>query len=794
MQATETVTPRRRRARTASPPAPWLRLLPEDGWLTLALLAIVVYTTIASIQSVTPAWAPGLQILTTTAAFGFLLGYLSVQQGRLPSWLVQVVALMAGVAVSFQQTTDAVVGGDRLALWSRVRVWFHTAVLLRANSNDNAVFLLFLAVLSFLLAYISVWLVIRTRRPWLAALANGVVLLINLNSTTDDKTLFFLVLYLLATLLLLVRFTLAENMRQWRARGLRFSPDLSWDFMQAGAIFAVIVLLAAYVLPTGPANQSITDYWNSPNNPWQALQSRLEAAFGGVAGKGAGAVNFFSSDLRLVGTVDLPNVTILRYTVPNDTYDDPTQYLVTRTLDSYNGMNSWSSSQTQGRPYDPNQSQPASSVSVATDTYDITLVTQPAGSPLFAPGSEAAGFSVPSVALQNIQTGAGTGWISPAPLTTGSRYLARGYVSTATREQLRAVPYPSQLSDGQRAALYPDAILGEYLNSTLPTSVPPDVLVTAQQWTKGTTNMYDAAEALENSLRTFTYTTRIQDAPPGVDAISWFLKQRAGFCTYFATTMAIMGRLLGMPTRIVEGFTAGKYDPQSNSFVVKGTQAHVWTQVYFGSYGWINFEPTSSFDRFPRATTGSTPAGPVTTPGAQGNGKSNSSQKARQHEQGGGGSSGAGGLAANPVLVGAGVGASLIIVLLLLAAVLASFWWRLLFRGLTPVTGAIARLTRLGAWAGAPPRRAQTSHEYADDLARVVPGQRALLQRLSDLYARERYGGGVTAESLQDVPQLYEQVRRSLVTVIAQRARSAPAAGLRLVRRRRRRLRERDSL
>jgi len=39
--------------------APWLRLLPEDGWFTLILLALSVYITVFSIESVTPPWAPG---------------------------------------------------------------------------------------------------------------------------------------------------------------------------------------------------------------------------------------------------------------------------------------------------------------------------------------------------------------------------------------------------------------------------------------------------------------------------------------------------------------------------------------------------------------------------------------------------------------------------------------------------------------------------------------------------------------------------------------------------------------
>ncbi len=297
--------------------APWLRLLPEDGWFTLILLALSVYITVFSIESVTPPWAPGMQILTATTSLGLLLGYLSVQQGRLPGVLVHTVAVCLGIVVAFLQTADAVLNGNRLLLLQHTSNWFQRAILTGGQSSDNTVFLLFLGILTFLLAYITVWLVLRTRRPWLAVLANGVVLLINLNWATPDK-LIFLLLFLLVSLLLLVRFTLAENIRHWKARGLRFSPDLSWDFMQAGAIFAVVVLLVAYLMPIGAANQQLQDWAASPRNPLTSLQSKFAQIFAGVVGSGAGAgsVNFFDSSLRLRGTNNLPSTKILHYSLP----------------------------------------------------------------------------------------------------------------------------------------------------------------------------------------------------------------------------------------------------------------------------------------------------------------------------------------------------------------------------------------------------------------------------------------------------------------------------------------------
>jgi transglutaminase-like putative cysteine protease len=289
--------------------------------------------------------------------------------------------------------------------------------------------------------------------------------------------------------------------------------------------------------------------------------------------------------------------------------------------------------------------------------------------------------------------------------------------------------------------------------------------------------MYDAAVAIEQYLHSnFSYTLSIQSPPAGEDAISWFLHVRAGFCTYFATTMAIMGRVLGMPTRLALGFSSGKYDSGTNSYVVRGTQAHVWPQIYFGNYGWINFEPTAQFNAFARASTSSATGVPLPTVGSSGSGATPKATPRKGNlDQPNSGSSPTGPNQANPVLLDAGLTASLAIVLLLLLALFFSIWWRLIFRGLSPVIAAFARIARLGTWAGAPPRRSQTPEEYAEQLAHVLPSQRPALLRLSALYSRERYGGGASEETEREAPRLYESVRRSVSPVIMRRLRTTPS-------------------
>jgi len=50
---------------------------------------------------------------------------------------------------------------------------------------------------------------------------------------------------------------------------------------------------------------------------------------------------------------------------------------------------------------------------------------------------------------------------------------------------------------------------------------------------------------------------------------------------------------LGYHTRVSLGFLSGDEDPENrDTYIVRGTHAHTWPEVYFADYGWIRFEPT----------------------------------------------------------------------------------------------------------------------------------------------------------------------------------------------------------
>ncbi len=107
---------------------------------------------------------------------------------------------------------------------------------------------------------------------------------------------------------------------------------------------------------------------------------------------------------------------------------------------------------------------------------------------------------------------------------------------------------------------------------------------------------YEAAVAIEQYLEsTKEYSLNVPN-PDGEIADTFLFERQAGYCTYFATTMVVMLRELGVPSRFVTGYTTGQRVSE-NEYVVRGLDSHAWVEVYFPSVGWVQFDPTPAGPR-----------------------------------------------------------------------------------------------------------------------------------------------------------------------------------------------------
>jgi hypothetical protein len=90
----------------------------------------------------------------------------------------------------------------------------------------------------------------------------------------------------------------------------------------------------------------------------------------------------------------------------------------------------------------------------------------------------------------------------------------------------------------------------------------------------------------------YTYDTDIRDLPcTGLSMVECFATFKRGFCQYYAATMAVILRDMGVPARVAQGFLPGTRDAGGVERVLF-SNAHAWVEVYFPGYGWVQFDPT----------------------------------------------------------------------------------------------------------------------------------------------------------------------------------------------------------
>jgi transglutaminase-like putative cysteine protease len=115
----------------------------------------------------------------------------------------------------------------------------------------------------------------------------------------------------------------------------------------------------------------------------------------------------------------------------------------------------------------------------------------------------------------------------------------------------------------------------------------------ARAVTGETRSPYAAAVALERWFRVtggFTYSEQPGPTPGLPPLVGFVVETRTGYCQHFAGAMALMLRLLGIPSRVAAGFVPGHY--RDGTWNVTDHDAHTWVEAWFPRYGWLAFDPT----------------------------------------------------------------------------------------------------------------------------------------------------------------------------------------------------------
>ncbi|MYD65578.1 MAG: hypothetical protein F4X26_06320 [Chloroflexi bacterium] len=650
-------------------------------------------------------------------------------------------------------------------LWARLKDW-GAALIFGGVSSDPMPFVLLMVFVTWIVPYLAGWAVFRWRNPWLALVPAGVGILTNISYLPGQPSIAF-ILFLFAAILLFTRLQLLRTIMRWQGQRAALPQLLSVEVLHAGAWVAVLLILMAWLVPTGGELDRVSAGWERLTQPVTDRVDRFGQVFLGIDSKRGNLIHHFDNALPLQGRVKLEDDPMYAVTLPADQELRRDEFLHLRStaFDEYTRAG-WKLSEVE-RDALPGTTIEAASFGTPETRSQLRrpVVTQ---IEVIEPLSDRRLLAVGDPLATDVEAELVTG---PAAIDlaalqpdervrSGDSYVTVGTISAANPEILVGA-----------GTNYPAWVTERYLQ--LPESLPDRVRELAADIAGDTQSPYVAAFQIENYLRTnYGFSLKVDDQPPRRDPVDYFLfESREGYFDHHASAMAVMMRSLGYPARVAVGFFVGPhlYDEETGTYVLTEEDSWTWTEVYFPDLGWVEFNPTPARAR-------------VSRPGPQIFGLEED----------------------DPLVIAEGTDELLLLessgfddeedvaaperteeavdavardfttpLLWLLAVVaslsalyfLVSLAWAYPYRQLAPATQRWAKVQRLSIWAGISPGPERTPIEAADSLGRAIEVGEPV-GHLARSFTRERYGraaGDADDGEVDRLDRSYREVRNRLV-------------------------------
>jgi len=584
----------------------------------LALIYLVMYSVLLGIELVIR--GTSVEVLHLLIIFGIITGWL-LGRSKLKNWAAWLISLLTGFLL-----TAIHIGGIDIALWELIKsslgiLWrwisqlSFTLSVIQTRIQDLIInlsiwvndiltgfyvynqisTLLTWGVIVWVLASWIAWITRNKDQPIWGVIPAGTLLAILMTYTLEKRIL--LVLLLGAGLILIGLINHEVHHRDWKVKRVKGAEYVKERLAIVIVAFSLFTMAFAGLMPSIKI-KAISD----PFERWVYGDS----VSGEIGSDSAIEIGGFNSDLysverfaglprqkligsgpelakRVVMIVKYPTTSFVKSDLPN-----AARYWRSYSYDQYTGIG-WQTSPTIEVEYKPGQE----IIEIQTDNFEIITqeirLSNALRGTLYSAG--------PPITLdQDVLVSWRT--IQEVTLNGNSQAVVVDDLFGVTNDhilyQVRSVVSTSNDNDLRQAEReIPEWISSRYL--VLPESVPDRVLDLAGEIVANQPTAYDQAKAIETFLRSYPYTLELPAPPIDRDVADYFLFDlQAGYCDYYATSMVVLARAIGLPARIVVGYVGGQFDDENNQYLVTEADAHTWVEIYFGGHGWIPFEPTAA--------------------------------------------------------------------------------------------------------------------------------------------------------------------------------------------------------
>jgi transglutaminase-like putative cysteine protease len=720
-----------------------LPLAPVEGWATLGLVFLLSLTLAWSLDDAR--WVLGretyLDFLVLAAAGGVLVGFVGpkVEWGRWQTHLIGAV-FAALVVPLFAASVKYPEGASfnelyRATATSVVAAYGDIVVRNQASTVEYLHYLLTLGLVVWATSQFASYAVFGHHRPLSAVTVVGLLLVGNMSITINDQ-LAYLVLFSLAALFLLIRGHVLEEQSEWVRRRIGDPSSIASVYLRGGTAFITVAVLGSLILTQTAASKPLAGAWDGVSDGLLAVTRSLQRflpagganrSFGVSFGPNATVQQVWTTDSTLAVTIQRP---------PPDRID---YYWRAFTYDRLE-LTGWNTSATSTVQRDPSaalfEGLADNAPSEGRQELAVTVIPEDFSGPTILSPDAPIGVNQPTrVSVL------GSGWFATVERDGGGSYGLRALVPVYGEE-------PGQLNqEALRAAGqdYPQEVRDYYLGVPEGAIGPDAQALEAKIVAEARSSTpYDLAAQIVDELHSaaYIYQTDIRGVDcAGLGTVECFARFKRGFCQYYAGTMAVILRDLGVPTRIAQGFLPGSRDQNTGVEQILNSSAHAWVEVYFPGYGWVTFDPTGGGV----AAIAPLPSGRPVASGAPGSsGQAFIPTRPPETDPFANDPSGAVSGTSNRGSLGPMIAVA--VLLMVIVGGVAFAIWQRGPRGDTTADRAYGTVSRLAARFGFAPRPTETVYEYAGALGDVLPTAKPELETVARAKVETAYGRQILGE------------------------------------------------
>jgi transglutaminase-like putative cysteine protease len=760
---------------------------PSEGWLPVALLLVMLLSLAWAVDEarwagVTAANKSQTDFITWAVLIGAGWGLLSAKTRLSPFGAHAIGAtfaaafLILAVGGVIGQTAD--ISGRITALNDSLARFHHDLFVEGVRSRETSVFLLGLGAVAWTTGQFAAFNVFRRHRALDTVFITGLLMLVEVSSTVLAQYM-YLIVFSGAALLLVVRMNLLDQRTAWIRRHIADTTEVSGLYMRGAFVFVGIALFGSILLAATASSAPLARFWRTMDSDLVRLGNELNHVLGGVTGAARGPSGLFGASQLIRGFWESSQAPVFR--ASSSTGDG--YYWRAATYDAFDGSQwlqterSRTAEVAAGSPLLEGTTEAVAPGPARNEVrLTVTSIDMP-GDQIVAPESPV---SVDRKAEVYTITPGG-----PLAAIESADSIGPGdsYQLVALIRKLRVVGQGdtnSGVTGNQLAAAgtaYPD--WARRYTSIRANSIGPVVAQTANRVLLSLPveqrDPFHLAEAVQNYLYStggFRYQTDVRGLCGAERAVDCFLRVKAGYCEYFATTMAMMLRTQGIPARMAMGYLPGRKVSQS-TYEIDRSAAHAWVEVFFPGYGWVRFDPTpgNRENRQEPTRLAAGPPVPTAAPGAlppPANGTEGADPSRRQ------GAVASDDAAANPAGPGGAGPLAVLVPLLLAVGALGILLWGRSRNAPAPEPEVAYRgVARMASRFGYGPRPTQTAYEYTALLSDLVPRVRTDLQYVAHAKVRASYAPRTDVlEPLRGLRDAYRRVRLGLLRLALRRRRS----------------------